>query len=524
MEHKSISSGPAASVKEEVMSDEGRDIQQSSLEPNSAVTGDSPSGKRESEVSGPAASADDVIEFTTRLTTDPVTGEKRMLTTAGPAASVKHICAQDDRKLPIDRPCSACSGGDPEMKYHDHCPPFRQTAASAEPRCQELIVCNETREHAIHDPAEGHHPFKESAESRTQGMSAEPQQQFETWVGPEYCKRFRLRDLGETEEDEVINPHRTPDYENPRVQKWWEVWQAATQNCEQETARLKAELDRLKPKESAEPRTPEADEVQKRKEAGIQSYDGGQLGASLLQSAEPRMVSVNEPRFNCPNCSASVAESAREQHSWEGCVTSASRTEERLRIGTPDTALGVDKDDYKPHKARPQSAEPGEQFEKFAVTRKLPLDKLPADRQQETGYCYRDKSTNACSEAWRAGEAYAASEMARLRAERKVYAWQKRPDRCPECDSECFITSGGMNLTCYHCFLSEQTEKAEAERDGLREALRELQACCKKVKWFLGSQSHSWYPKDDAMLEDAIVKAEAELSAAAPTKKTDSPK
>ena len=70
------------------------------------------------------------------------------------------------------------------------------------------------------------------------------------------------------------------------------------------------------------------------------------------------MVSVNEPRFNCPNCSASVAESAREQHSWEGCVTSASRTEERLRIGTPDTALGVDKDDYKPHKARPQSAEP----------------------------------------------------------------------------------------------------------------------------------------------------------------------
>jgi hypothetical protein len=70
----------------------------------------------------------------------------------------------------------------------------------------------------------------------------------------------------------------------------------------------------------------------------------------------------------------------------------------------------------------------------------------------------------------------------------------------------------------------ERAGKAEAEGDGLREALRELQACCKKVKWFLGSQSHSWYPKDDAMLEDAIVKAEAELSAAAPTKKTDSPK
>ena len=28
-------------------------------------------------------------------------------------------------KLPIDRPCSACSDGDTEMKYHDHAPPFR---------------------------------------------------------------------------------------------------------------------------------------------------------------------------------------------------------------------------------------------------------------------------------------------------------------------------------------------------------------------------------------------------------------
>ena len=29
------------------------------------------------------------------------------------------------QKLPIDRPCSACSDGDTEMKYHDHQPPFR---------------------------------------------------------------------------------------------------------------------------------------------------------------------------------------------------------------------------------------------------------------------------------------------------------------------------------------------------------------------------------------------------------------
>lgn len=39
--------------------------------------------------------------------------------------AVKHDCDKDDRKLPIDRPCSACSAGDTRMEYHDHCPPFR---------------------------------------------------------------------------------------------------------------------------------------------------------------------------------------------------------------------------------------------------------------------------------------------------------------------------------------------------------------------------------------------------------------
>lgn len=32
---------------------------------------------------------------------------------------------QSTGKFPIDRPCSACSAGDSEMKYHDHSPPFR---------------------------------------------------------------------------------------------------------------------------------------------------------------------------------------------------------------------------------------------------------------------------------------------------------------------------------------------------------------------------------------------------------------
>lgn len=43
-------------------------------------------------------------------------------------SAASHLLAEkvrkEERKLPIDRPCSACSGGDPEMKYHDHYPPF----------------------------------------------------------------------------------------------------------------------------------------------------------------------------------------------------------------------------------------------------------------------------------------------------------------------------------------------------------------------------------------------------------------
>ena len=41
-------------------------------------------------------------------------------------------------KLPIDRPCSACSDGDSEMKHHDHEPPFR---GEAEPAPQPSANC-----------------------------------------------------------------------------------------------------------------------------------------------------------------------------------------------------------------------------------------------------------------------------------------------------------------------------------------------------------------------------------------------
>ncbi len=50
-----------------------------------------------------------------------------------------HNCAMEDRKLPIDRPCSACSAGDYKMEHHDHCPPFRASSKlepTAWPRCE----------------------------------------------------------------------------------------------------------------------------------------------------------------------------------------------------------------------------------------------------------------------------------------------------------------------------------------------------------------------------------------------------
>jgi hypothetical protein len=44
--------------------------------------------------------------------------------------SMRRKKSQQGAKLPIDRPCSACSGGDPHMKYHNHHPPFRPDSQS----------------------------------------------------------------------------------------------------------------------------------------------------------------------------------------------------------------------------------------------------------------------------------------------------------------------------------------------------------------------------------------------------------
>jgi hypothetical protein len=58
---------------------------------------------------------------------------------------------QQDGKYPIDRPCSACSAGDREMKYHDHSPPFRKgygpgAAGFAAPATKPLGALKEARQ------------------------------------------------------------------------------------------------------------------------------------------------------------------------------------------------------------------------------------------------------------------------------------------------------------------------------------------------------------------------------------------
>jgi hypothetical protein len=302
------------------MSYEGRDIQQSNLEPNSAVTGDH-RAETSGEVLGPAASADDVIEFTTRLTTDPVTGEKRMLTTAGPATSRKI-----DGKFSTDG-----------MKI------FNTVSGEAIPDDEPLFLLRARDAYAI--------VAINAYQTATDDVCNELHRAGVQQVREKFCQFA------------VYHPERM---KQPGI-----------------TKHLKLEG----PAASAEPRTQE-------------------MSAELRRSA----FEISIKQFG---------------HSIE----------------------------------------------------------------RDTSGVYCDDDVDDFWQVWNRACDYAAS------TEQQDYGR-----------------------------LVKVLEKTEQERDSLRDALRELQACCKKIKWFLSSQSHSWYPKDDAMLEDAIVKAEAELSAAAPIEKTDSPK
>ena len=53
-------------------------------------------------------------------------------------------------KFPIDRPCSACSAGDLEMKYHDHTAPFREGYGPTPP--EEVVLTVNARSVSSGEP------------------------------------------------------------------------------------------------------------------------------------------------------------------------------------------------------------------------------------------------------------------------------------------------------------------------------------------------------------------------------------
>ncbi len=60
----------------------------------------------------------------------------------------------------------------------------------------------------------------------------------------------------------------------------------------------------------------------------------------------------------------------------------------------------------------------------------------------------------------------------RERLQRRTFKGTERPERCPDCDSRCWISSGPDELTCYHCYLAELGDKAEARAERAEASIR----------------------------------------------------
>ena len=74
-------------------------------------------------------------------------------------------------KLPIDRPCSACSAGDVQMEYHDHQPPFRESAP-VEPSSKTLTFTRNDDNRSVQEVEIDRARFFDAAEPSA-GMSPE---------------------------------------------------------------------------------------------------------------------------------------------------------------------------------------------------------------------------------------------------------------------------------------------------------------------------------------------------------------
>lgn len=57
------------------------------------------------------------------------------------------------------------------------------------------------------------------------------------------------------------------------------------------------------------------------------------------------------------------------------------------------------------------------------------------------------------------------TDNAKLSPELRIYDFADCPDRCPECDSQSFISAGGMHFVCHICFLLRKNAALERERD-----------------------------------------------------------
>jgi hypothetical protein len=124
------------------------------IEPESGAISDQPSAMREKLTTSELAirfwakrrkfvehfTGDDLVLMVDAISFANECRQAAQLSEAGPQRG----------KFPIDRPCSACSGGDPEMLYHDHDLPFQgQAAQLSKAPSQKCEMC-ETGRHPKH--------------------------------------------------------------------------------------------------------------------------------------------------------------------------------------------------------------------------------------------------------------------------------------------------------------------------------------------------------------------------------------
>jgi len=176
--------------------------------------------------------------------------------------------ATEGQRLPIDRPCSACSAGDYTMEYHLHYPPFRKEAtATAQPALNELL--EKARHHVMTDK--------------------EKQAQRESWMRGEMALGEYER--GMTTRFRPIEQAAQPDYTNATL-KFLEsgIWQREPAN-----AIIRELIRRLRAEQAAPVASPTVEEVASKyfpvgwyngfTPGGLSDYSRDQCAAAIREYA-----------------------------------------------------------------------------------------------------------------------------------------------------------------------------------------------------------------------------------------------